>query len=176
MAAGAAAVNDISGLSYDERMAGVVARHGAGLVLMHMRGRPRAMYAQARYEQVAAAVALELHEAVARAVGAGVAREALVVDPGIGFAKRAEHSLEMLRWLPSLRSLGLPILVGPSRKSFIGAVLDLPAEERLEGTLAAVAAAVWGGAHMVRVHDVAAARRVADMAAAIRDEGRGWIC
>lgn len=173
--AGATMINDISGLTFDPEIAEVAAEAGAPLVLMHTRGRPGQMYEHARYEDVVVEMIGELRGAVARAREAGVAEEGLVVDPGIGFAKEPQHSLACLRRLASLRSLGLPILFGPSRKSFIGAVLDLPAEERLEGTMAAVAAAVLAGAHIVRVHDVGPVRRAADMAAAIRSEGEGWI-
>ncbi len=173
--AGATIVNDISGLAYDPRLAEVVASRGAAVVLMHMRGSPDDMYGAAEYVDVVGEVVSELRAAVARALAAGIEPDRIVVDPGIGFAKRAEHSLIALRHTAALRSLGLPILVGPSRKSFIGAVLDLPADQRLEGTGAAVAAAVMGGAHILRVHDVSPMRRTADMAAAIRDEGAGWI-
>ena len=134
------------------------------------------MYAQAEYGDVVGEVIAELRAAVGRATQAGIPLDSIVVDPGIGFAKRAEHSLVILHNLAAFRSLGRPLLVGVSRKSFIGAVLDLPAEERLDGTAAAVAAAVLQGAHILRVHDVGAMRRAADMAAAIRCEGRGWIC
>ncbi len=175
LAAGATIVNDVSGLTYDPALADVAAAANAAVVLMHLRGQPSDMYAQAEYVDVVAEVGAELRSAVDRALAAGVSSERIVIDPGIGFAKRAEHSLVALRHIAALRSLGYPILVGPSRKSFIGAVLDLPAEERLEGTAAAVAAAVMGGAHILRVHDVEAMRRTADMAAAIRDEGAGWM-
>jgi len=173
--AGATMVNDISGLAYDVALAEVVAARGAAVVLMHMRGSSDDMYGAADYVDVVGEVVGELRTAVARALAAGIELDRIVIDPGIGFAKRAEHSLIALRHTAALRSLGLPILVGPSRKSFIGAVLDLPADQRLEGTGAAVAAAVMGGAHILRVHDVGPMRRTADMAAAIRDEGAGWI-
>jgi len=173
--AGATMVNDISGLAYDAQLATVVAAHGVAVVLMHMRGSSDDMYGAADYVDVVGEVVGELRSAVTRALDAGIALDRIVVDPGIGFAKRAEHSLIALRHVAALRSIGLPILLGPSRKSFIGAVLDLPADQRLEGTGAAVAAAVMGGAHILRVHDVGPMRRTADMAAAIRDEGAGWI-
>lgn len=172
--AGATMLNDISGLADDPDIAELAADRRVPLVLMHMRGRPADMTSHATYDDLVAELIGELRRSVARARAAGVEEDALIVDPGIGFAKRAEHSLAALRRLPALRSLGLPLLVGPSRKSFIGAVLDLPAEERLEGTSAAVAAAVLGGAHILRVHDVGPMRRVADLAAAIRSEGAGW--
>ena len=176
--AGATIVNDTSGFSADERLGSVVAAAGVPvtLILMHTRGPSQRMYAQAEYGDVVGEVIAELRAAVGRATQAGIPLDSIVVDPGIGFAKRAEHSLVILHNLAAFRSLGRPLLVGVSRKSFIGAVLDLPAEERLDGTAAAVAAAVLQGAHILRVHDVGAMRRAADMAAAIRCEGRGWIC
>jgi len=154
--AGAAIINDVSSLRCDPALASLAARHGAGLVLMHMRGTPRTMQADPRYHDVAAEIVAELAGSIARAVQEGVAREQIIVDPGIGFGKTAQHNLEILRRLAEFSVLGRPVLVGCSRKSFLGAVLDLPAEERLEGTLAAHAAAIMGGAHLVRVHDVRA--------------------
>lgn len=154
--AGAAIVNDVSGLRFDPQLAQLAARYGAGLILMHMRGTPRTMQADPSYDDVAAEILAELAAAAERAVDRGAAREQIVIDPGIGFGKTAGHNLEILRRLGEFSALGRPVLVGCSRKSFIGAVLDLPAEERLEGTLAAHAAAVLCGAHVVRVHDVAA--------------------
>ncbi len=163
--AGAAIVNDVSSLRFAPELADLAARYGAGLILMHMRGTPRTMQADPRYDDVAAEILAELAAAVARAEDRGVAREQIVIDPGIGFGKTAGHNLEILRRLQEFSALGRPVLIGCSRKSFIGAVLDLPPEERLEGTLAAHAAAVLGGAHVVRAHDVAAhvrAMRVLD--------------
>ena len=173
--AGAGLVNDVSGLRHDPELAAVVAEADVPLVLMHARGKPDNMVAHANYQDVVAEVARELREAMARARSAGVSDDAIVLDPGIGFAKRAEHSLTILRHTAALRSLGRPLLVGPSRKSFVGVVLDLPTEERLEGTAAAAAAAVLYGAHILRVHDVGVMRRVVAVAAAIRSEGAGWI-
>jgi dihydropteroate synthase len=154
--AGAAILNDVSALRFDAQLATLAARYGAGLVLMHMRGTPRTMQADPCYGDVAAEIIAELAEAIGEAVRRGVAREQIIVDPGIGFGKTAVHNLEILRRLAEFSALGRPVLVGCSRKSFIGEVLDLPAEERLAGTLAAHAAAVLAGAHAVRVHDVAA--------------------
>jgi dihydropteroate synthase len=125
------------------------------------------MHGEPRYSDVMGEVAAELGEAVERGVRAGVERKQLVVDPGIGFAKKAPDSLEVLRRLPELAALERPILVGPSRKSFIGRVLDLPVGERLMGTAAAVAACVLGGAHVVRVHDVASMSQVTRLCDAI---------
>ncbi len=169
--AGAAMVNDVTALRGDPAMAGVLARAGGALVLMHMQGEPRTMQAAPRYGEVVAEVAAFLRERVEAAVAAGIAREQLLVDPGIGFGKTLEHNLEILRRLGELRSIGRPILVGPSRKSFLGALLDLPVGERLEGTLAAVAACVLRGALVVRVHDVRAAARAVRVAAALRSDG-----
>jgi len=168
LAAGAVLVNDVRGL-VDPALAAVVAEAGVPVVLMHMRGTPRDMQARAVYRDVTAEVQDELGQALARAEQAGVARERTILDPGIGFAKTAEQSLELLARLPELHALGRPLLVGPSRKSFIGAVTGAPVEERLPGTLAAVAVAVRAGAAFIRVHDVAAARQAARVAAAIRD-------
>ncbi len=173
--AGACMINDVSGLDHDPELGGVAAAADVPLVLMHTRGDPADMTERAEYQDVVAEVVRELREAIARAHVAGVAEDAIVIDPGIGFAKRAEHSLTILRHTAALRSLGRPLMVGPSRKSFVGAVLDLPTEERLEGTAAAVAAAVLYGANILRVHDVGAMRRVVAVAAAIRSEGAGWI-
>lgn len=154
---GAAIVNDISGLRYDLGLGEVVAAAGAGLVLMHMRGTSREMYRQASYADVGAEVCGELAESLAAAERAGVAREATILDPGLGFAKRAEHSFEILARLSELAALDRPILVGSSRKSFLTrAIGDVPPDARDWGTAATVAAAVLEGAHIVRVHAVGA--------------------
>jgi dihydropteroate synthase len=168
--AGAEIVNDISALRFDPRMGEVVARSGAGLVLMHMRGTPKTMQQDPTYADVVAEVRDFLAQRVEHAVSLGIDRELIAIDPGIGFGKTVEHNLELLRRLPELCELGHPVLVGPSRKSFIGAVLDLPVEERLEGTLAACAVAVVRGADIVRVHDVRAVRRAVDLAVRLRRE------
>ena len=170
---GAAIVNDISALIYDPPLAAVVARRGAAVILMHNRGRSSEMYAEARYADVVGEIARELGDRVAAAEAAGIPRERIIVDPGLGFAKRAEHTLEALGRLPDLASsLGLPILSGPSRKSFMKAALgDVPPADRVWGTAAAVAASVLFGAHIVRVHDVkemVQVVRVADAIAAAR--------
>jgi dihydropteroate synthase len=138
---------------------------------MHLRGDFETMHAEPRYSDLLGEVAAELREALARGALSGVSRERTIVDPGIGFAKNAAHSLELLRRLPELAALDRPILAGPSRKSFIGKVLDLPVGERLVGTAAAVAACVLGGAHVVRVHDVAEMAQVARLCDAIREDG-----
>lgn len=168
--AGASIVNDISALRFDPAMASVVAEFGAGLVLMHMLGTPKTMQQAPHYEDVVREVREFLAERALYAQSQGIPREAIAVDPGIGFGKTVEHNLELLRRLPELVELGFPVLVGPSRKSFIGAVLGLGVEERLEGTLAACAVAVVRGADILRVHDVREVRRAADLALHLRRE------
>jgi dihydropteroate synthase len=169
VAAGASIVNDISGLQFDPELGHAAAESGAALILMHTRGRSSGMYERAQYEDVAAEVAAELGEAIARATGAGVARDALILDPGIGFAKKAEHSVEMLARLDTFQALDRPILSGPSRKSFLKSALgEREAVEREWGTAAAVAASILLGAHIVRVHGVRAMVDVARVADLIR--------
>jgi dihydropteroate synthase len=166
--AGADLVNDVAGLA-DPALARLVAERGVPVVIMHMRGTPADMAAHAEYGDVVAEVIAELAAALARAEAAGVRRDRVILDPGIGFAKTAAHNLALLRALPRLRALGLPLLVGPSRKRFIAAATGASVEDRLPGTLAAVTACVLAGVELVRVHDVAAARQAALVAAAIRD-------
>ena len=152
---GATIVNDISAFAYDPAIAGVAARRNAAVVLMHNRGRSANMYEFAAYDDVAADVGRELLARAEAAMAAGVARERIVLDPGFGFAKRAEHSVELLARMSELHALGFPILSGPSRKSFLQSGLgQRPPDGRLWGTAAAVAASVLAGAHIVRVHDV----------------------
>lgn len=166
--AGANYVNDISGLQFDADMASVVAAHGAGLVVMHTRGRPDRMQADTAYDDLAGEVYAYLEAAVERAVAEGVLRSAIAVDPGIGFGKDVKGNLELQRRLPELLGIGCPVLLGTSRKSFIGKILDEgEPEERLVGTLATVACGVLRGAMLHRVHDVAAARKAALMAHAL---------
>jgi dihydropteroate synthase len=168
--AGAAMLNDISGLRYDPGLAGVAASHRAALVLMHMRGRPSDMYARADYRDLIGEVSTEIRWSVEQAVAAGVDRASIVIDPGIGFAKRAEHSFGLLAELdaPALAALDRPILVGPSRKSFLtAAVGDRPPSDREWGTAAAVTAAILHGAHIIRVHGVLEMVQVSRVADAI---------
>jgi dihydropteroate synthase len=168
LAAGATMVNDVSALTCDPDLAGVIARSGAAVVLMHSRGRSQQMYAAANYEDVVGEVLAELEERGRAAVAAGIARERIIYDPGLGFAKRANHSLEALAGLSRLHALGRPLLSGPSRKSFLTAAMgDVPAREREWATAAAVTASILAGAHIVRVHDVSAMSQVARTADAI---------
>jgi dihydropteroate synthase len=166
---GVALVNDVSGLQYDPKMGPLLASRGVAVVLMHMRGRPEDMYAHAQYEDVALEVARDLQRRVEHAIGEGIGWDRIILDPGIGFAKRAEHSLSLLADGARLTGLGRPLLVGPSRKSFVTAATGaLPAEDRDWPTAAAVTAAVLGGAHIVRVHRVREMVQVVRVADAIR--------
>ncbi len=173
LAAGAEIVNDISGLRFDPELGSVAAETGAGLVLMHIRGQPRTMQENIYYDDLVGEVLAELGTSVQRALRAGCRREQLVVDPGIGFGKTAEQNLVLIEQLGRLRELGVPVLVGPSRKSFIGKILGLAVEDRVEATLAACVVALLRGARLFRVHDVAAARRALDMAEAITSRSNG---
>lgn len=169
---GVSLVNDISGLAFDPGVAAIVAVRGAPLILMHMRGTPSDMYRHATYGDVAADVTRDLTRAIERAVSHGVPWSQIVVDPGLGFAKRAEHSAEALAGVARLAALGRPILVGPSRKSFLAeAAGGAPAAARDWPTAAAVTAAVLGGAHVVRVHAVAEMVQVVRAADMIRKHG-----
>ena len=162
---GATIVNDISGLRYDSGLGEVVAAAGAALVVMHMRGTSREMYREASYADVAAEVRDELAVSLAAAERSGVSRESIIVDPGLGFAKRAEHSYAALARLAELAALDRPILVGSSRKSFLTrAVGDMAPSDRDWGTAASVAAAILEGAHIVRVHAVGQMVQVARVA------------
>lgn len=165
--AGAHLVNDISALREDPEMIDVVRETGAGVILMHMRGTPKTMQEMTDYKDLQSEVWEFLAERSVWAMSKGIKRESIAIDPGIGFAKTPEQNLTILRRLGEFRSLGLPVVVGPSRKSFIGKVLDLPVEERLEGTAAATAWSVFQGAWMVRVHDVRPIIRVCKLVDAI---------
>lgn len=168
--AGAVIINDISGLRFDPALASVAAASGAALVLMHTRGAPQTMHAEAVYGDLLAEIAAELRASIDAAVGSGVAIERIIADPGIGFAKRPSHSYGVLGRLPELATaLDRPLLVGPSRKSFMRYALgDRPAPDRDWGTAAAVTAAVLAGAHIVRVHAVKEMVQVVRVADEIR--------
>ncbi len=157
--AGADLVNDITGLDADPEIARAAAEHGAPLVLSHIRGTPRSMQESPTYADIMAEVASDLLASARLAMREGVPRTALLIDPGIGFGKSLDHNLELIRRLPEIAGLGFPLLIGVSRKSFIGRILDRPPDARLEGSLAAAEAARLGGAAIVRVHDVAETAR-----------------
>jgi dihydropteroate synthase len=165
--AGAVIVNDISGCRFDPQMPHVVARYNAGLVMMHIKGEPKNMQVNPHYENLLSEMSQFFQESIHIAKNAGVSERQMVLDPGIGFGKRLKDNFQILRELRIFLKFNLPLLVGPSRKSFIGNVLNLPPEKRLEGTLAAVTASILNGAHIVRVHDVKEAKRAATIADAI---------
>ena len=169
LAAGARIVNDVSALA-DPAMGDTVAHAGAGLILMHMRGTPETMQRDTAYGDVTTEVATFLRERVDAAGVAGVARECIALDPGIGFAKSAQGSLELLARIPELAAIGRPVLVGASRKSFLARLTgdEGPPEERVPASLAAAALATWQGAHILRVHDVGATVRAVKIASAAR--------
>lgn len=171
--AGASLVNDISGLTYDPLMAALVAERNVPVVLMHLPGRPRDLPLQPIYADVVAEVLAFFERQVAYAVSKGVRRDRIWLDPGLGFGKTAAHNLELLRRLPELKALGLPLVVGASRKKFLGKILgtDDPGD-RKDGTAATVALSIAYGADMVRVHDVREMARVAKVSDAIV---RGWV-
>ena len=168
LAAGARIINDISALRFDPGMAALAAREGVPVVLMHMQGRPKDMQVRPVYTDVVREIMDFFETRLRFAEQAGLSSDRIVLDPGIGFGKTVDHNLEILSRLDEFRSLGRPLLIGPSRKSFIGEVLGLPVEERIEGTAAAVAVGVLNGASIVRVHDVKAMARVVRMVEAIQ--------
>jgi len=152
--AGVEIVNDVSGMRHDREMAGLAARYGAGVVLSHMRGTPATMTGEAEYGEVVGDVISELEESLGLARRAGIEWDRIVVDPGLGFAKTRDHNLTILARLGELGILGRPVLVGPSRKRFIGALTGVPEKERVHGTVAACVVAYLQGARIFRVHDV----------------------
>jgi len=169
--AGASLVNDISGFQFDAEMPATVARLGVPVVIMHTKGAPANMQADPTYENLLDEVYLYFEKQIALAQSAGIEADRIIIDPGLGFGKRVHDNYEIIRRLPEFRGFGCPILVGPSRKSFVGKALNLPPEQRLEGTAAAVAACVMQGAHLIRVHEVMEMRRVATIADLIAGRG-----
>lgn len=164
---GAAIINDVSALRQDPAMASVIARADAGVVLMHMQGSPQTMQQSPRYFDVVGEVAQFLDERLQNATRAGIARTNIILDPGFGFGKLLVHNLDLLNGLSAVAALHRPVLVGLSRKAFIGKVVERPVEHREWGTAAAVALAVDRGAHIVRAHDVAMMVDVVKLAAAL---------
>ena len=176
LSSGASIVNDVWGLRLDPDLAGVAASHNAPVILMHNRSKPASVevrsrlgsaYLGAEYQDLLPDVQRELMESVSIARSAGIPDVHIILDPGLGFGKTVDQNLELIRRLDEIRSLGFPVLLGPSRKSFIGFTLDLPPDQRLEGTAAAVAVGITRGADILRVHDVEAMLRVARMTDAI---------
>lgn len=166
---GAEMVNDISALQFDAGMAEVVSRRKVPVVLMHMRGRPETMQTDTHYDDLIGEIREFFRERIDYAVSRGISRDRIILDPGIGFGKSVEekHNLILLKELRSFRVLNQPLMIGTSRKAFLGRILNLPPEEREEGTLATIAVAVQNGANIVRVHEVRRARRAAQVADAI---------
>ena len=165
--AGALMINDVSALRSDRKMAKVAGRHKVPVVLMHMLGNPRRMQENPRYEDLISDIISCLQNSITLAIKGGVKKSRIIVDPGFGFGKTVEHNLEILRRLRELKVLGCPVMIGTSRKSTIGSILDLPPDKRLEGTSATVTAAIANGADIVRVHDVAEISKVVKMSDAI---------
>ena len=165
---GARMINDISAMRFDPRMIDVVAGSDAFIVLMHMQGTPQTMQRDPSYADTVAEIRDFLDERIQLAVRGGIDRKRLIVDPGIGFGKRLTHNLEILRGLSKLKTLQVPVLVGLSRKSFLGEILGVPADERLTGTIAADAIAISNGADIIRVHDVKEGRQTADVAVCLQ--------
>ena len=168
---GAALVNDITALGKDPRLGETAASCGAGVILMHMRGEPGTMQTLPPSPDILGEIEVWAGKAVAHAQALGVARNRIILDPGIGFGKTAQQNLEIIRNLDRLAAAGFPVLIGPSRKAFIGKILADPKKDRIWGGAAAVAASILFGAHIVRVHDVAAMRDAARVADALLNEG-----
>ncbi len=167
MEAGADIINDVSALRFDPDMVGVAAASGASVILMHMRGEPKTMQQDPRYASLFSQMICFLEERIQFAVEHGVSRDQIIVDPGIGFGKTVDHNLQIIRNLEVFQCMDRPILVGVSRKRFIGALLGLPVEERELGTSVAHGICIASGAHLIRVHDVTMGRQVAAMGDAI---------
>jgi dihydropteroate synthase len=166
--AGCQIVNDVTALRFDSEMAHIAAHHGAVIVLMHMRGTPETMQRDIHYASLISEIITYLRESIDLAEKGGIDREKIIIDPGIGFGKTVDHNLAIIKHLYQFRILGQPILIGTSRKSFIGKILDLDVDKREEGTLASVVASILHGAHIVRVHDVRNAVRAARIADAVK--------
>jgi dihydropteroate synthase len=164
--AGASIINDVSGLTFDPLLIDVAAESRATVIVMHMKGTPKSMQENPQYEDVIAEIKSFLSSRALAAEAAGIRQ--IIVDPGIGFGKTLEHNLDIFRHLDAFTDLGYPVMVGPSRKSFLGMILKLPVESRLEGTAAAVAVSILNGAQLIRVHDVQAMKRVAMVVDAIK--------
>ena len=168
---GASMVNDISGLRYDPEMKKVVAKYDVPVVLMHIQGTPKNMQENPRYDNLLEEIKNYLSESISIAEEAEIDENKIIIDPGIGFGKTLDDNLKILKNLVEFKSLGKPVMIGVSRKSFIGKILDLPTDERLEGSLASMAVAIMNGANILRVHDVKESKRVAKLVDAILTSG-----
>ena len=167
--AGADIINDVSGLSFDNNMAGIVESLNVPIVIMHMKGNPQNMQSNPKYKDIVNEILDFFKIKIKIAIQSGINRSMIILDPGIGFGKTVDHNFELLSRLNEFNTLELPIMIGPSRKSFIGITLDLPPEDRVEGTAAAVSAGVMNGASIVRVHDVKSMKRVVQIIEKIRN-------
>lgn len=165
--AGATIVNDISGLTFDLRMASVIAEEQATAVIMHIKGKPKTMQENPHYDDLLGEILAFLQTNAESARSSGI--QQIIVDPGIGFGKTLKHNLELIKRLREIAALGYPVLVGPSRKSFIGSILDLPPDQRLEGSIAASVICAMNGASIVRVHDVKETVRALKMVRALQE-------
>jgi dihydropteroate synthase len=169
--AGASIINDVSALKHDARIAEVAQRFNAYLILMHMRGTPETMQDKPHYDDLVGEITDFLGEAAQQAKSYGLPAKKIIIDPGIGFGKTVEHNFRIIKNIPKFARLGYPVLIGPSRKSFIGKTLNLPVEKRLEGSLAAAVSAAIYGADIIRVHDVLPTARALRIATEIREAG-----
>ena len=167
--AGANIINDVSGLSFDNNMIGIVESFNIPVVIMHMKGNPQNMQLNPEYKDIVNEILDFFKMKIKIAIQSGINRSMIILDPGIGFGKTVEHNFELLSRLNEFNVLELPIMIGPSRKSFIGITLDLPPEDRVEGTAAAVSAGVMNGASIVRVHDVKSMKRVVRIIEKVRN-------
>lgn len=175
LAAGADIVNDISGLNFDTQMAEVITQAGASAVLMHIQGTPESMQKNPTYQNMIDEILVYLSHAAQKLIDLGLEKHKIALDPGIGFGKPWKDNFELIRYLEEFKSSGFPVLVGPSRKSFIGNLLDLPADQRLAGTLASVACSVQNGADIIRVHDVKECCQAIKVADLIAGKGQNGI-
>ena len=165
-------INDISGLRFDPGLAEVAAQEKIPIILMHIRGTPETMQADIHYDSLLSEILRSLGDSIRKAESTGVDPDQILIDPGIGFGKTVEHNLLILKRLTEFRILGKPLVLGISRKSFIGKILKTDAEERLEGTISSIAIAVLNGAHIIRSHDVLQAKKAIAVADAIKMVGR----
>lgn len=171
LGSGASMVNDISGLRFDPEMKKVIAEHDVPVVLMHIEGTPKNMQESPKYENLLEDIKSYLNQSISIAEEAGIGEDKIIIDPGIGFGKALDDNQKILKNLREFKSLGRPVMIGVSRKSFIGKILDLPTDERLEGSLASMAVAIMNGANILRVHDVKESKRVAKLVDAILKPG-----